>query len=249
MSSDAFLEIVEVDPSTAKVSGKAGTGADTGNPLPTGYHPVYLLRAKAKELLNSARLPARCWELLHRVDGKRDLLQLARAVEESPEVVANDCHRLVSMGFLIEADAISYEEFRGRRRRSKPSATHTMDAAEPAVTTAQESAAEVAIRSPARLAESVAEHPQMLATLMRLVRDARGGGRRGDLAVYLMFTRVPAELFREAGLRSFLYVDESTELKHKALAQRLLKEAELIVGHSVGEELAMQLAANGPRPN
>ncbi|MGB0723418.1 MAG: hypothetical protein ACPGU7_13590 [Gammaproteobacteria bacterium] len=217
---------------------------------------VFRLNPDVREQLGRIRLPVHCWRLLQQINGRRDVAAVAAQLNATPSQLHADFQRLLCQGLIIESDAMSLEQFRKLPRPDQPTpaagagnstAEETVPGAktEPSDDTAPDNpapaAAEVS-KSPADQVDSLVGHPRLLACLMDQVRRSRGGGRRGELAVYLMFTRVPAELFRNAGLRSYLYVDEDTRIEDPRLTARLMREAELIVGRALAPAITTCLA-------
>lgn len=257
---DSFIELIEdnIPSSTATVpTAPETTGDTTPANLPHGADK-FRLQAAQQGLLKRIHLPARLWQLLHKIDGKRDVSALAESLDAPFAQVQADCLRLLYLGVIVEQDAIDLRGFlQTRNTPSEPTASETQTSAPlpinndaevadaDADATAMEAPLdEAGIVEPTPIPVSVGStvaaadsDPDLLGCLIRSVREARGGGRRGELAVYLMLTRVPSSLYRDAGLKSFLYVDEFTRISHAGLAQRLVLEAETLVGAQLHERM------------
>ena len=218
-----IVEIIEVEQSSA----------DIPDTLPTtGASIIYRITPEAKARTRELILNKTMWQCLVLVNGKRNIEKIAQEANLSLDTTRECLSRLELMNLVCELDAISLQTFIATRNQTGDRSTPDNGA----MHTEQVSAGGLAEIDTA--ADCTKPTRRSLNCLLKLVRSRCSKKRYSELTVYRIFTGVPRELFLRAGIDSFLFIDDRTQVQDPDLFKALVSETKRVLGVDVCAELA-----------
>ncbi|MCP5352587.1 MAG: hypothetical protein H6926_05295 [Chromatiales bacterium] len=245
---DNFVEIVELDgyPNRPDRADDHDIGPATG--LLADGKAIYRLAVDAKTRVRNLRLRSALWDCLLKVNGRRDAATIATELQRPLAEVLHDLDRLSLLGIIHEPDAISLQQH--LYPNAGPAARPEQKPAMPSTTSPEPNPAPTPIATPSpetradtRSADCHMPSRRSLQCLLRLIRDRHGSGRHTELAVYRIFTAIPRRMFADAGISSFLFIDETTEITDAELMRALIDETRKQLRLDVCPEMQRCLAA------
>jgi len=244
MSNDV-VEIVEINnPEVHEIPVlKNLEGLSSGVDLDTVYRLTEFAH-KVKEGLWLTKLE---WDVYFSIDVEASIKDLSLALVLPASSIAPAVQRLMAINVLVPREAISYTEYRATK--SQPVHQSVVDLVtqeEFIVNIPMESEFDSSDISSAREKKTIAdltpnkgvpEFPPSgiinnLRCLVELVCRYKGDDRRGKLAVYRIFLRVPREDFVSLGFGSFLFLnnkEKDTPVSGELLS-RLMEATEMELG-------------------
>lgn len=242
---DDIIEIVEITPDPVKPEPVMAASATTDKKpeLPSpGFDAVYRLAPDAKTRVRTLTLPSQYWAALLKVNGKRSVQNIAEAISTTPETIAFLLDRLMLMGLVRAADAVTLQEHI-KSTRETDLASNDATTTVPADTIQEDNVAPQAPTLPEAQTHLADTGPRSLYCLMQLIRKGQTRKRVTELRVYQIFTAVPRQMFLDAGINSFLFIDDETEITHPPLIQALAAETQRVLGRDISKDLKRCMAA------
>lgn len=237
---DDIIEIVEITPDLAQ---QKPVTADKKPEFPSpDFDQVYRLAPDAKTRVRTLALPPDYWAALLKVNGKRSVQHIADALHTAPATSALLLDQLMLMGLVRSTDAVTLQEHLKSTQTTSKTGNDTTTPVQTA-SIEEEKVTPPTPPQPEAPPTPTATGPRSLYCLMQLISKGQTRKRDIELKVYQIFTAVPKQMFLDAGIHSFLFIDDQTEITHPPLIQALTAETQRVLGRDISKDLKRCMAA------